>query len=95
MEAIANLPDNLGVHIEASSPTLRAGTALLLLVGAAFVAKPFLSLIRVLLSLFVLPGQSVCGLTNRVHYPGRHVLTIAPALKVRTPRLMGTHHWCL
>ncbi|KAF2662433.1 estradiol 17-beta-dehydrogenase 12-B [Lophiostoma macrostomum CBS 122681] len=59
MEALASLPDALGIHIDAPSPLLRAATVLLLLIGAASASRPFLSLVRVLLSLFVLPGQSL------------------------------------
>jgi 17beta-estradiol 17-dehydrogenase / very-long-chain 3-oxoacyl-CoA reductase len=67
MDALASLTDVFGVHIDAQSPFLRAVAALLLFFGAVSVAAPFVSLIRVLLSLFVLPGQSVRACSSRYH----------------------------
>jgi 17beta-estradiol 17-dehydrogenase / very-long-chain 3-oxoacyl-CoA reductase len=59
MDALANLTDSVGVHVDAKSPAVRAIATLLLVIGAIAVSRPFLSFVRVLLSLFVLPGQSV------------------------------------
>lgn len=59
MDALTNLSDLIGFRINAKSPVLQVAAPLLLLVGAISVSRPFLSLVRVLLSLFVLPGQSV------------------------------------
>ena len=59
MDALANVTESFGVHIDAQSAPIRAAAAILLLAGAISISRPFLSLLRVLLSLFVLPGQSV------------------------------------
>lgn len=59
MDALANVWDAFGIHIDAKSNIVRAAASLLLLAGVASVVKPFASLVQVLLSLFVLPGQSV------------------------------------
>lgn len=59
MDYLRNLTDSFGVHIEAKSAILRSAATLLILTGIVSVAKPILSFVRVLLSLFILPGQSV------------------------------------
>jgi 17beta-estradiol 17-dehydrogenase / very-long-chain 3-oxoacyl-CoA reductase len=50
----------LGVRIDASNSLVQAAVYAFLLVGVASFAAPIVSTIRVLLSLFVLPGKSVC-----------------------------------
>jgi 17beta-estradiol 17-dehydrogenase / very-long-chain 3-oxoacyl-CoA reductase len=50
-----------GVHIDASNSFVQAAVYGFLLVGIASFAAPVVSTIRVLLSLFVLPGKSVCS----------------------------------
>lgn len=59
MAAIADFTDSVGIHIDAKSPAVRAVAALLLLAGVVSVTRPILSFVRVILSLFVLPGQSL------------------------------------
>ena len=50
----------LGLRIDASNSLVQAAAYAFLLVGVASFAAPVISTIRVLLSLFVLPGKSVC-----------------------------------
>jgi 17beta-estradiol 17-dehydrogenase / very-long-chain 3-oxoacyl-CoA reductase len=50
----------LGVRIDAPNALVQAALYALLLVGAVSFAAPIVSTVRVLLSLFVLPGKSVC-----------------------------------
>jgi 17beta-estradiol 17-dehydrogenase / very-long-chain 3-oxoacyl-CoA reductase len=66
MDAFADFTDSIGIHIDAKSPAVRAAATLLLLAGVVTVTRPFLSLARVLLSLFVLPGKSVCNIKHLV-----------------------------
>lgn len=49
-----------GVRIEASNSLVQVAFSAFLLVGIVSFAAPLISTIRVLLSLFVLPGKSVC-----------------------------------
>lgn len=49
-----------GVRIDASNSLVQAAVYGFLLAGIAAFAAPVISTIRVLLSLFVLPGNSVC-----------------------------------
>ncbi|KAF2275689.1 NAD(P)-binding protein [Westerdykella ornata] len=62
---IRNVTDSFGVHIEASSPVLRFAATLLIFAGIVSVTKPLLSLARVLVSLFILPGQSLTNFGPR------------------------------
>jgi hypothetical protein len=57
---MSNTTDTFGVRIEASNSFVQAAIYGFLLVGVAAFAAPVVSTIRVLLSLFVLPGKSVC-----------------------------------
>jgi hypothetical protein len=50
-----------GVRIEASNSLVQAAFSAFLLVGIVAFAAPIISTIRVLLSLFVLPGKAVCA----------------------------------
>jgi hypothetical protein len=59
MEAVDNALAAVGVHFEQTSPIAKAAVAILLSVGAFTLFRPFLSLFRLLSSLFILPGQSV------------------------------------
>ncbi|KAF2796680.1 NAD(P)-binding protein [Melanomma pulvis-pyrius CBS 109.77] len=59
MDAISRLTDSFGVHINAESPFVQAAVYSLLLAGIFTVALPVFSTVRVLLSLFVLPGESL------------------------------------
>jgi 17beta-estradiol 17-dehydrogenase / very-long-chain 3-oxoacyl-CoA reductase len=56
---MASITEALGVHINADNALIQAAVYGFLLVGIAAFAAPIVSTIRVLLSLFVLPGQSV------------------------------------
>lgn len=56
---MANITESFGVRIDASNPLVQAAVYGFLLVGIASFAAPIISTIRVLLSLFVLPGKSV------------------------------------
>jgi 17beta-estradiol 17-dehydrogenase / very-long-chain 3-oxoacyl-CoA reductase len=51
--------ERFGVHVDASNPIVKAAVYGFLLAGVAAFAAPIISTIRVLLSLFVLPGKSV------------------------------------
>ncbi|ORY09543.1 3-ketoacyl-CoA reductase [Clohesyomyces aquaticus] len=59
MESLSKLLDSVGVHMDARSPFTQAIVSFLLLAGVYSVSKPFLSYVRLLLSLFVLPGESL------------------------------------
>lgn len=50
-----------GVRIEASNSLVQVAFTAFLLVGIVSFAAPVVSTVRVLLSLFVLPGKSVCA----------------------------------
>lgn len=50
-----------GVRIEANNSLVQAAFSAFLLVGIVSFAAPVVSTIRVLLSLFVLPGKAVCA----------------------------------
>jgi 17beta-estradiol 17-dehydrogenase / very-long-chain 3-oxoacyl-CoA reductase len=56
---MSTITETLGVRIEASNSFVQAAVYGFLLVGVAAFAAPVISTIRVLLSLFVLPGKSV------------------------------------
>ena len=58
---MASIMEPLGIHIDANNSFLQAAVYGFLLVGIASFAAPVVSTIRVLLSLFVLPGKSVCS----------------------------------
>lgn len=60
MDALQKLYSFFGVHIDSPSALVRNVVPLLVFAGVVSIAKPFLSFARVLLSLFVLPGESVC-----------------------------------
>jgi len=53
------LADAFGVHINADSAVAQATVYSLLFIGIATIAFPIFSTLRVLLSLFVIPGESV------------------------------------
>jgi 17beta-estradiol 17-dehydrogenase / very-long-chain 3-oxoacyl-CoA reductase len=57
---MASITEAFGVRIDASNSLLQAAIYGFLFVGVAAFAAPVISTIRVLLSLFVLPGKSVC-----------------------------------
>ncbi|PSN69174.1 NAD(P)-binding protein [Corynespora cassiicola Philippines] len=65
MDVLAKATDSLGVHINADSNITQAVVYGLLLAGIASVAAPLISTVRVLLSLFVLPGQSLTNFGPR------------------------------
>lgn len=58
---MANILESFGVRIDANNTFVQAAVYGFLLVGIASFAAPIISTIRVLLSLFVLPGKSVCS----------------------------------
>jgi 17beta-estradiol 17-dehydrogenase / very-long-chain 3-oxoacyl-CoA reductase len=58
---MAGILEPFGVHIDASNSFVQAAVYGFLLVGIASFAAPIVSTVRVLLSLFVLPGKSVCS----------------------------------
>jgi len=58
---MSSLMESFGVRIDASNSLVQAAIYGFLLVGVAAFAAPIVSTIRVLLSLFVLPGKSVCN----------------------------------
>jgi 17beta-estradiol 17-dehydrogenase / very-long-chain 3-oxoacyl-CoA reductase len=66
MESLSNVIDSFGVHIDAKSQVVRTTVSLLVIAGVISFIRPFISLVRVLLSLFVLPGQSVCIAINGI-----------------------------
>jgi 17beta-estradiol 17-dehydrogenase / very-long-chain 3-oxoacyl-CoA reductase len=57
-----SITESFGVRIDASNAFVQAAVYGFLLVGVASFAAPVISTIRVLLSLFVLPGKAVCTL---------------------------------
>lgn len=59
MDSLQKVHDSIGVKIDADSPFTHIALSTLLLVGVYTIIKPFLSYIRALLSLFILPGASV------------------------------------
>ncbi|KAF2748682.1 NAD(P)-binding protein [Sporormia fimetaria CBS 119925] len=59
MDVFAGVLDFFGVHVDTKYPTLRLLTSALVVAGIFSVARPLFSFVRVLLSLFVLPGQSL------------------------------------
>lgn len=63
-----------GVRIEASNTLIQAAFSAFLLVGIVTFAAPVISTIRVLLSLFVLPGKAVRTPHSRIH--AYHRLTL-------------------
>lgn len=60
-----------GVRLEASNSLVQAAFSAFLLVGIVSFAAPIISTVRVLLSLFVLPGKSV----SAPHYHLRRLYT--------------------
>jgi hypothetical protein len=88
MDPTRQFTDRLGVTVDSKSSYLLV--AVLLVAGTFALAAPFISFIRVLLSLFILPGKSVSC----------HVFTTNPwrltsiAIFFRSPRLMGSDHRC-
>lgn len=56
---MSSLTEIFGVRIDASNSFVQAAVYGFLLAGVAAFAAPVISTIRVLLSLFVLPGKSV------------------------------------
>jgi 17beta-estradiol 17-dehydrogenase / very-long-chain 3-oxoacyl-CoA reductase len=63
---MSSITDSLGFRIDASNSFVQAAIYGFLLVGVAAFAAPIVSTVRVLLSLFVLPGKSVsiCTILN-------------------------------
>ncbi|KAF2714229.1 NAD(P)-binding protein [Pleomassaria siparia CBS 279.74] len=59
MDAISRLTDSFGVHISADSSIIQAALYSFLLAGIVSFTLPVFSTIRVLLSLFILPGESL------------------------------------
>jgi 17beta-estradiol 17-dehydrogenase / very-long-chain 3-oxoacyl-CoA reductase len=58
MDAIDSVVAALGLQLNEASAVTKATLALVLAIGAFTVVRPFLSLLRLLFSLFILPGQS-------------------------------------
>jgi 17beta-estradiol 17-dehydrogenase / very-long-chain 3-oxoacyl-CoA reductase len=56
---MSSITEAFGVRIDASNSFVQAAVYGFLLVGVAAFAAPVISTIRVLMSLFVLPGKSV------------------------------------
>jgi hypothetical protein len=56
---MSSITEAFGIRIDASNSFVQAAVYGFLLVGVAAFAAPIVSTIRVLLSLFVLPGKSV------------------------------------
>ena len=50
-----------GVRVEASNSLVQAAFSAFLIVGIVSFAAPIVSTVRVLLSLFILPGKAVCA----------------------------------
>ncbi|KAF2475717.1 NAD(P)-binding protein [Lindgomyces ingoldianus] len=59
MGSLAKLTDSFGVHIDGKSPITQVIVSAILLAGIYSVCKPILSYVRLILSLFVLPGESL------------------------------------
>ncbi|KAF2188578.1 NAD(P)-binding protein [Zopfia rhizophila CBS 207.26] len=59
MDNLSKFTNSLGVHIDTNTPITQAIVSALLLAGIYSISKPFLSYVRLLLSLFVLPGESL------------------------------------
>jgi 17beta-estradiol 17-dehydrogenase / very-long-chain 3-oxoacyl-CoA reductase len=59
MDKLGRFTNSYGVNIYADSSIVQAALYSLLLTGIVAVALPIISTVRVLLSLFVLPGESV------------------------------------
>lgn len=58
-----------GVRVEAGNSLMQAAFSAFLIVGIVSFAAPIVSTVRVLLSLFVLPGKAVCAsLTIYTYY---------------------------
>jgi len=57
---MSSITEAFGVRINADNSLVQAAVYGFLLVGIAAFAAPIISTVRVLLSLFVLPGKSVC-----------------------------------
>jgi hypothetical protein len=91
MEKLGRFTNSYGVNIYADSSIVQAALYSLLFTGIVAVALPIISTIRVLLSLFVLPGESV-GLT--IAHLSNVTLTKPLAHQIRSPWLLGLDHWC-
>lgn len=61
--------------------------------GGLFLGYHVITFVRVLLSLFVLPGKSVRRLGNRTLVAS--LLNSGTATQFRTQGKLGGHHWCL
>lgn len=88
MDAISRITESFGVRIDATSSLVQAAIYGFLLVGIAAFGAHIVSTVRVLLSLFVLPGKPVSQLdwTNSAYH-----LT-PPAHHIWTPRQLGSRH---
>ena len=99
---MGNITDSLGLRIEANNSFIQAAVYGFLLVGIASFAAPIISTVRVLLSLFVLPGKSVCLLyasSSCSHTTPQSLCfcktnLVSPAHHIRSPRHLGCHHRC-
>jgi len=56
---MASIADSFGIRIDADNSFVQAAVYGFLLVGIASFAAPIVSTVRVLLSLFILPGKPV------------------------------------
>lgn len=77
---MAAITDMFGVHIDAENSFVQAAVYGFLFVGIASFAAPVFSAVRLLLSLFVLPGKSVCGTPTpqsrqeKLDWPGEEII---------------------
>lgn len=88
MDPTRQFTDRLGVTVDSKSSYFLV--AVLLVAGTYALAVPIISFIRVLLSLFILPGKSVSCTCD----PLKARILISSAFFVRPPWLMGSHNWC-
>jgi hypothetical protein len=91
--AMSSITQMFGVRIDASNSFVQAAVYGFLLAGVAAFAAPVISTIRVLLSLFVLPGKSVSSLC--ISFICKAVTDTPPAYHLRSSRHLGPHNRCL
>jgi hypothetical protein len=86
---MSNITEAFGVRIDASNSFVQAAIYGFLVVGIAAFAAPIVSTIRVLLSLFVLPGKSVCDSINQISQSLTDLSTSSAPLVPAAPGLLS------
>lgn len=86
MGLLASITESFGVRIDATNSLVQAAVYAVLVAGVAAIAAPVISTIRVLLSLFVLPGQPVRSgcLVPRLPMPRLHNPKYSPSSNTPT-----------